>query len=203
MARGKYIVIEGNDGTGKTTQAELLQNYLEDQGKTVLMVHEPGGTPMGDALRTIIKDGSIERSPESNLLLFTAARHELWPTINAALEAGTWVISSRNYLSTIVYQGYAEGLDAKLITAITRQFTAKAYMEPEHTIILTIDDDATRTQRVANRKASQPDTFESKDQDYQKRLKQGYREVANDTTVVIAANGTPRQTLAAIVHAIG
>ena len=81
---GKYIVIEGSDGTGKTTQVELLANFLRQNGEAVQIVEEPGSdnpnntTPVANELRSAITNGSLERSPEINVLLFSAARRELW-----------------------------------------------------------------------------------------------------------------------------
>ena len=81
ITRGRYIVIEGNDGTGKSTQVRLLQTYFHKQGYSVVTVEEPGGgsvftTPVARYLRTIIKNGQLQRDPEINLALFSAARRE-------------------------------------------------------------------------------------------------------------------------------
>ena len=81
---GTYIVIEGNDGTGKSTQAELLADYCRQQGREVVIVEEPGSedpdktTPIASYLRSLIKNGALTRDPEINLALFSAARRELW-----------------------------------------------------------------------------------------------------------------------------
>lgn len=88
IERGKYIVIEGNDGTGKSTQVELFTQYLRDQGFPTVMIEEPGSedpdkaTPVANHLRRIIKDGSLVRDPEINLALFSAARREIMATKN-------------------------------------------------------------------------------------------------------------------------
>ena len=94
-ARGKYIVIEGNDGTGKSTQAELLADYFRAQNEKTLVVEEPGSsdlsksTPVANYLRSLIKNGNLARSGEINLALFSAARRELWQQkIAPALEQG-------------------------------------------------------------------------------------------------------------------
>lgn len=178
MARGKYIVVEGNDGTGKSTQVELLANYLESEGITTYVAHEPAGTPISDAIRTVIKDGSLLRTPETNLLLFTAARREIWQHAAEALAAGTYVLSARNYLSTIAYQGMGEGLDIDLIKRTTQTFTDKRYMQPDHTIILLLGD-AARKERIAKRGAlEKTDTFESRDDSFQQKVNDAYAEIA-------------------------
>lgn len=180
MAKGKYIVIEGMDGTGKTTQADLLQNYLEEKGLKTIHVKEPGGSPVAEAIRSVIVNGTLARTPMTNILLFTANRHELWHAkIKPALEQGTWVVCTRNYWSTLVYQGYGEGMDASIIHAITTTFNDRQYMNPDVGIVLTLDDRETSKKRVQERGAIEhPDTFESKDQLFQQRIQQGYLEIA-------------------------
>lgn len=178
MPRGKYIVIEGNDGTGKSTQVELLNGYLKQKGIASVMLHEPGGTPIADAIRTVLKNGELERDAETNLLLFTAARRENWRWARAKLEFGTWVLSARNYLSTEVYQGHAEGLDRALIRRQTREFTDELYMSPDLTVVLAVSDDV-RKQRITTRGAlTVKDTFESRGEDFQAAINAGYAQVA-------------------------
>lgn len=168
------------DGTGKTTQADLLQNYLEEKGLKTIHVKEPGGSPVAEAIRSVIVNGTLARTPMTNILLFTANRHELWHAkIKPALEQGTWVVCTRNYWSTLVYQGYGEGMDASIIHAITTTFNDRQYMNPDVGIVLTLDDRETSKKRVQERGAIEhPDTFESKDQLFQQRIQQGYLEIA-------------------------
>lgn len=178
--RGKYIVIEGGDGTGKTTQADLLHQYLQTEGIAAIHVKEPGGSPVAEAIREVILNGTLERTPMTNILLFTANRHELWHSvINPALEKGTWVICTRNYWSTLAYQGYGEGMDMGVITAITSTFTSKQYMHPDASIMLLFNDQAERKRRIAERgKLANPDTFESKQADFQEKVDEGYAAIA-------------------------
>ena len=178
MPGGKYIVIEGNDGTGKSTQVEKIRERLRERGIESIEFHEPAGTPIADAIRTVIKDGSLERTPETNLLLFTAARHEIWHEAEQRLSEGVWVVAARNYYSTLAYQGYGEGLSLDLIEDTMRTFTSERYMSPDTAVILSVDD-ATREARIAERGAlERPDTFESRGDDYQRRLNDGYVEIA-------------------------
>lgn len=180
--RGKYIVIEGQDAAGKTTQADLLQQYLESQGKQVIHIKEPGGSPISEELRRIILDGTLARTPMTNILLFTAIRHELWnQVIKPALEAGTWVICTRNYYSTLAYQAYGEGSDPQVIRAITQTFTDKEYMHPDHAIILYFADNAIREKRLRERGGTdKPDTFETKATDFQDRVNEAYLTIAKE-----------------------
>lgn len=178
MVRGKYVVIEGNDGTGKSTQVELLAAYLNEQGIETFVMHEPAGTPVADAIRTVIKNGDLERDAETNLLLFTAARHENWRQAKKALDEGKWVVSARNYISTEVYQGYGEGLAIERIHALTREFTDKTYMNPDYTFVLSLSSNE-REQRISRRgKLQNADTFESRGQEFQEKLDSGYEKTA-------------------------
>lgn len=185
--QGQYIVIEGNDGTGKTTQLELLAKRLSSLGRRVEVIEEPGSddpaksTPVANYLRQLIKDRQLERSAEINLALFSAARRELWQhKISPALDSGATVLSSRNFISTLAYQGYGEGLDVTHIRQVTELFTGERYMNPDHTIILDLNDEAERIRRISQRGELEcPDTFESKCGDFQRRVNQAYRDIAS------------------------
>lgn len=189
--QGKYIVIEGNDGTGKSTQVERIRERLIDQGIESIEFHEPAGTPIADEIRTIIKNGELERDGETNLLLFTAARHEIWKRAENELALGRWVVSARNYYSTMAYQGYAEGLDLQLIENITHDFTSLRYMAPDLAIILTLGSEA-RSERIAARgEIEKPDTFESRGEDFQQALDDGYMQIAWSHSVPIIDASQP------------
>lgn len=176
--QGKYIVIEGNDGTGKSVQVEKIRERLGDVGIESIEFHEPAGTPIADEIRTIIKNGELERDGKTNLLLFTAARHEIWQRAERALALGRWVVSARNYYSTMAYQGYGEGLDLQLIENITHDFTSLRYMTPDLAVILTTGSE-TRSERIAARgEIEKPDTFESRGSTFQQALDDGYTQIA-------------------------
>lgn len=195
MTEGKYIVIEGHDGTGKSTQVGLLRSYLAKRGIESIEFHEPEGTPMADALRTIIKNGELERSAKTNLLLFTAARHEIWhERALPALKMGTWVVAARNYYSTLAYQGYGEGLDRELITSLTAQFTDERYLRPDLSVILTLDDASERARRIGERgELETRDTFESRPEYFQGRVQAGYVQIAHEHHLpIISAQQTPQ-----------
>ena len=185
MKKGKYIVIEGNDGTGKTTQVELLAEHFRKNGQAVQIVEEPGSdnptnsTPVANELRKAIKNGSLERSPEINVLLFSAARRELWQKkIAPALNKGKIVLSARNYFSTLAYQGQGEGIDSAEILRLTKLFTHERYMNPDVLIVLAANHD-TRKKRIAKRGALlNPDTFESRNDAFQNTVNNAYAELA-------------------------
>ena len=185
MKKGKYIVIEGNDGTGKTTQVELLAEHFRKNGQAVQIVEEPGSdnptnsTPVANDLRKAIKNGSLERSPEINVLLFSAARRELWQKkIAPALNKGKIVLSARNYFSTLAYQGQGEGIDSAEILRLTKLFTHERYMNPDILKVLVANHD-TRKKRIAKRGALlNPDTFESRSDTFQNTVNNAYAELA-------------------------
>lgn len=178
---GNYIVLEGTDGSGKSTIITRLANKLEVDGIKVWTAHEPGSTPIGEAIRTIIKDINLERTALTELLLFTAARSELAHKIKEKLMNGTWVISSRNYLSSIIYQGEAGNLGADFVQQLSKQLLPDYYLKPDLTIILDINPQVAEARRQSrNAKASQRDIFESRDSDFQQQLITGYQKIADE-----------------------
>ena len=194
---GKYIVIEGNDGTGKSTQVAKLANYFRERGRTVCVVEEPGSddpeksTPIADELRKVIKNGDLARSAAVNVALFSAARRELWQEkIQPALERGEIVLSARNYISTLVYQGRGEGYDKSEILRLTKLFTDERYLRPDIMIILSLSHDRREERIVMRGELKNPDTFESRGQDFQEKVDDGYLEIAKDYGIpVVLADG--------------
>lgn len=178
--RGKYIVIEGNDGTGKSTQVDRLERRLASLGIVCSQLHEPDGVPTASKLRDIIKDGRLERDAWTNVLLFTAARRLNWlQHVEPALEKGQVVVAARNWFSTVVYQGYGQGVPIDKIETFTRDNIGEEYLEPDLALILSLQNTAIRDERIAGRgELERPDTFESMPQDFQERLDAGYLELA-------------------------
>jgi dTMP kinase len=198
MPTGKYIVIEGTDGTGKSTQVGVLRETLQQQGIDSIEFHEPEGVPIADEIRTIIKNGNLERDGITNLLLFTAARHEIWhQKALPALKLGKWVVAARNYYSTIAYQGYGEGLAIDLITDTTERFTDSLYMKPDISLILALKNESERTKRITQRGAlEKPDTFESRDADFQQRVQDGYLAIAQSYRLPVISASQPIEIVA-------
>jgi dTMP kinase len=187
MQKGTYIVIEGNDGTGKSTQVELLARYLSEFGHETVITEEPGSvdleksTPIANYLRSVIKNGNLARDAEINLALFSSARRELWQhKILPALTRGAVVLSARNYFSTLAYQGRGEGLDEQHIIDITKLFTHDRYISPDLMLVLTLEDEAERTNRIGLRGRSEhPDAFEVRGQEFQDKVNQAYIELSS------------------------
>lgn len=171
--RGKYIVIEGTDGAGTTTQKDLLKGYLADQGVPAIDIAEPGGTPIGDAIRLIIKDGALPRSRESNLDMFTICRRELARQVIApAIAQGTFVVSDRNWFSTVAYQGFGEGLDVGHITDRTRSELGGFFL-PDAALIIDVPVEISET-RMQHRGTSANDHFEQMGRPFFEKVRQGY-----------------------------
>lgn len=204
---GKYIVIEGHDGTGKSSQVQRIQKALLKHGIESVELSEPAKDPadggpdevqIADAIRSVIKNGSLQRDAITNLFLFSASRHELWhQKAIPALKMGKWVVAARNYYSTLAYQGYGEGLDLQLIKDMTAVATDERYMSPDIAIVLDLDDEQTRLERIKSRgPLDNPDTFESKGDDFQRRVKDAYLEIAHThgIPVLSASKSIPEVT---------
>ena len=113
----KFITFEGGEGTGKSTQARLLADYLIQQGHKVVLTREPGGSPGAEIIRDLLVSGAIDRwTPISEALMMYAARADHWQNlIQPELAKGTWVICDRFADSSMAYQGYGRGVDLKFL----------------------------------------------------------------------------------------
>lgn len=198
-----YIVIEGQDGTGKSTQAELLKKHFEDQGKKVVMLEEPDGDlPQAHDLHDMILTRGYNLEPLTNVALFTAARIELWKKIaEPALKAGGIVISARNYWSTIAYQGYGEGISRSKIIRLTKEMLPDKYIHPDYGFILTVPDSVRLARQQSRGKATE--TFEKKPSEFQQKVNAAYPKIAKDFSLtIIDASPTPDEIFATILGVI-
>jgi dTMP kinase len=191
-----YYVIEGQDSTGKTTQANLLADYLRGRGREVEIVEEPGGDlPIAQEIRRMLLDKRYNLHPKTNVMLFMAARSELWhKRIKPVLDRGGDVISTRNWWSTLAYQGFGQGIDLALIRRTVSMYMPKEYVMPEKSIIFFLpEEERLRRQRGRNY-ASEKDTYESQPSEFQMRVNNGYLEIAKMYGVPIYdASGSPEQ----------
>lgn len=188
-----YLVIEGQDGTGKSTQVELFADYFRAQGKPVLTLHEPDGDlPQAHDIHDliVIKGKDYHLEPLTNVALFTAARLELWHKLaEPILRQGGVVISARNWWSTLAYQGYGEGISRSRIIRLTREMLPKPYVEPDKAVILTLPDQIRAEREKARGKALE--TFEVKGADFQQRVNHAYEKIAKDLNIpILEATGT-------------
>ena len=207
---GKYIVIEGSDGTGKSTQVDLLADYFTSKGRDVSIVEEPGSDDLGKStlvaneLRKLLKNGNLERAPEINLGLFSAARRDLWLNkIKPALGRGAIVIAARNYFSTLAYQGGGEGMDQDEIMRMTSLFTDDRYMKPDIIMVLSLNH-YDRQSRIAGRgELMNPDTFESRDIEFQDKVSRAYFDIAKALNLdIIDASGSPEYVHEKIIQIV-
>jgi dTMP kinase len=173
MAAGRFITLEGGEGTGKTTQADLLEKALSALGHAVLRTREPGGAPGAELLRGILLGGTIDWSPRAETLLHFAARAEhVARTIQPALRAGTWVICDRFFDSTLAYQGYGQGADRAFIQAQTELLDFR----PDLTIVLDVPE-VIAAERVRLR-GGETDRYERLDSAFHARVRAGFRSIA-------------------------
>ncbi len=186
-----YIVIEGQDGTGKSTQAKMLAEHFEKQGREVVILEEPDGDlPQAHDLHDMILTRGYNLEPMTNVLLFTAARVELWKKIaEPVLKRGGIVISARNYWSTLAYQGYGEGVSRSKIIKITKETLPEKYFTPDYGFILTVSDAVRLARQKSRGKATE--TFEAKPDDFQQKVNAAYPRIAKDFNLhLIDASGT-------------
>ncbi|MGH2715568.1 MAG: dTMP kinase [Pseudonocardiaceae bacterium] len=165
--RGLFVTFEGIDRSGKTTQARLLCEAL---GEEALGVREPGGTPAGERVRTLLLDTDVHLSPQAEALLFAAARAEIVEkVIRPALSAGKVVVSDRFLDSSLAYQGGARGLGVKAVERINRFATGELF--PDLTFLLEIDPAA------AASRAGESDRFEDEGARLQEAVLSAYEEL--------------------------
>ncbi|PRB41468.1 dTMP kinase [Arthrobacter sp. MYb23] len=163
---GLFIAFEGGDGAGKSTQAARLSAALESRGLPVLRTREPGGTPIGEKLRSLVLDhghGTID--PRTEALMFAAARAaHASQVIRPALAEGTVVITDRYIDSSVAYQGAGRGLGAEGVLSLNEWATEG--LHPDLTVLLDVDPSDGRQRRTAgdateDRLESEPDDFHS------------------------------------------
>lgn len=179
MSRGWFITLEGIEGSGKTTQAELLANALRSRGELVTVTREPGGTRAGELIRAIFLDGKISLDHTTELLLALAdraqhVREQLHPT----LERGQIVISDRYSDSTTAYQGYGRGLDLGLIRELNRLATDG--VAPDLTIVLDCSPEVglARTKARVQGAGHVVDRFEGEQIQFHRRVREGFCSIA-------------------------
>lgn len=172
MEKGLFITFEGTDGCGKTTQIEMLKDYFEKQGRTVLLTREPGAKGLGTNLREILLNYDGEVSPVCESFLFLADRAQHVDTIiKPAVARGEIVLCDRHTDSTVAYQGYGRELDIEQIKMLNN--IATSGLKPDLTFIFDIDID-TAQKRVGKNK----DRMESAGIEFFKRVRNGYLEIA-------------------------
>jgi dTMP kinase len=137
--RGKFITIEGTEGVGKSTNIAFIQDYLQEQGVSLLTTREPGGTPLAEEIRELLLKNREETMDEATelLLIFAARAQHLQAQILPALSAGQWVLCDRFTDATYAYQGGGRGLDQTLIASLEQRIQGD--LRPDLTLLLDID----------------------------------------------------------------
>lgn len=169
---GRFITFEGCEGVGKSTQVRLLRETLEARGVPCLFTREPGGTEVGERIRGLLKDESLDMTDMTELLLFEAARRENTErVIIPALEAGKLVVADRYIDSTTAYQAFGRGLDRSAVDALNAFGSASVHID------LTVFLDAPP---FANTSRSAADRMEKAGEAFHERVYEGYRTIARE-----------------------
>ncbi len=190
---GRFITVEGPEGSGKTTQVARLAEHLRGRGHDVLVTREPGGTPLGEELRTLLlarRSRSEPIDPLTDALLFEAARRQLVEhVVRPALAAGILVVCARFSDSTLAYQGYGAGLPLELLRTIDAAATGG--LEPDLTLLLDVPAEV----GLARKDASEVTRFEADhDLAFHRRVRDGFLALAAAAPArfrVIDATATP------------
>jgi dTMP kinase len=181
-----FVSFEGADGSGKSTQAELLRAALAADGRDVVRTREPGGTELGDAIRALVLHG-LEMTPWAEAALFAASRAEhVDEVIRPALERGADVVCDRYVDSSLAYQGIARGLGVDAVLQLNLAVTGG--LLPDVTFLLLLDTD------VSSGRQFDPDRLEREGTELQAKVAAAYRELARrfpDRIVTIDATGDP------------
>lgn len=190
MTSGKFITVEGGEGSGKSTQLRCLSAALASRGIACLLTREPGGCPGAEQIRRLLVEGATGRwRPLTEALLHYAARVEhVALTIHPAVARGDWVLSDRFADSTMAYQGYGHGLGAETIAALHR--LALGTMQPDLTLVfdLPVKEGLDR----AKARGGGEDRYERMDLGFHERLRQGFLAIAAqapERCVVVDASG--------------
>lgn len=169
--RGRYIALEGGDGSGKSTVVAALAARLRARGVEVVTVREPGGTPLGEAIRGLLLD-SERLDPWAEVFLFAAQRAELArEVVSPALAAGKWVISDRSYYSSIAYQGRARGLGEEAVREINE--LGLDGVVPDRVFILDLEPAS------ALGRQERPDRIGGQGVEFQEQVRLAYHGLAN------------------------
>ena len=202
--KGKFIVFEGIDGCGKTTQINEIFNWLPESNlisnnSSIIKTREPGGSLLGEKLRELILSNNKDNVPTNltELLLYAADRAEhVSKIISPALNKGDWVLSDRFSGSTLAYQGYGRNIDIEIIKNL--EIIACQREKPDITFLLDISPE----ESIARRKNQIPDRIESEGVNFLRKVNIGFKKIAqqNDWVVISASNN--KETITTIIKNI-
>ncbi len=168
LMRSFFLCLDGLDGTGKSTQCRLLADWLRERGHAVTECADPGGTPLGDVLRSLLLEHRGEMTLACEAFLFMASRAQLVAeVIRPVLQAGHVVVCDRFLLANVVYQGHAGGLDPRALWEMGNLATGG--LEPDLTLVLDLPPENAQARR-----GRPADRMESRDRAYHERVRQGF-----------------------------
>jgi dTMP kinase len=197
-----FITLEGPEGSGKTRQISILADALIQHGYSILVTREPGGTPIGDQIRTVLFDlKNTDMRPRTEILLFQASRAQLVEqVIRPRLASGDIVLCDRYADSTLAYQGYGHQVDMDELESIV--LFATGGLRPDLTLLLDVDVEVGLRRKLD---ASEWNRLDAYDLGFHRRVRQGYLEMAQAEPgrwVVIDAGQPPEAVLAAILKVV-
>ena len=184
--RGRFIVFEGPDGSGKTTQIGLLREYLDNIGYKCLITREPGGTRISENIRDIILNPDYkEMSPITEMMLYAAARSQLvHEVIGPAIERGEMVISDRFVDSSLVYQGIARGIGTEQVASVNALGIGN--YKPDMTFYIDLPEEEGLRRKKMQKKL---DRLEQESVDFHHLVSEGFRKIFNDRPEVVKIDG--------------
>lgn len=200
MGNGFFLVFEGPEGSGKSTQIARLRERFEAAGADLVVTREPGGTPAADAIRQVILDPGLEMGAMTEFLLYAASRAQhVSEVIRPALEAGKLVICDRFTGASLAYQGYGRGLDLDFVRSLNSLVTGG--LEPDLTLLLDLDA-ARGLERVAKR--GHQDRLEREGMSFHERVREGFlaEARARSSWVIMDAGGDEEELAEAIWQTI-
>ncbi|MBQ3470264.1 dTMP kinase [Candidatus Saccharibacteria bacterium] len=205
-----YIVIEGQDGTGKDTQAKKLKEFFESQGKTVVAYAESGTASEDEFISEIARlnyGSKQDIGYKTRVLLFLVNRYEQWRKLaEPALKNGDIVITTRNWFSTLIYEGYGAGVSKTFITKLHKTVMPEYYFKPDKIILLTLPEEEqlkrlnTQTDKKWDRKQ---EFWKSKGGEFQRKINSAYLKIAKEHNIkTIDASGSIEEVFETIKECI-
>lgn len=193
-----FISLEGIEGSGKTTEMGFLRRYFETRGIDCVFTREPGGTEIGGQIRKILLDpANTALEPYAELLLYVADRiQHINEVIMPALNAGKWVVCDRYFDATLVYQGYARGLDREIMRALHQKLCRNLY--PDLTVVFDLEPELGLRRALGDldqgARCNEESRFERETLAFHNKIRNGYLDLAERDPIrfrVIDASGTP------------